>query len=25
AALMQQIGNGVFQTAFTALKHRFGR
>ncbi|MBZ9994339.1 SRPBCC family protein [Mesorhizobium sp. BH1-1-4] len=25
AALMQQIGTGVFQTALTALKHRFGR
>lgn len=25
AALTQQIGNGVFQTALTALKHRFGR
>jgi hypothetical protein len=25
AALMHQIGNGVFQTALTALKHRFGR
>ena len=25
AALMQQIGSGVFQTALTALKHRFGR
>lgn len=25
AALMQQIGNGVFQAALTALKQRFGR
>ena len=25
AALMQQIGNGVFQTAFNTLKKRFGR
>jgi len=25
AALMHQIGNGVFQTALSALKHRFGR
>jgi hypothetical protein len=25
AALMHQIGYGVFQTALTALKHRFGR
>ena len=25
AALMHQIGNSVFQTALTALKHRFGR
>ncbi len=24
-ALLQQIGSGVFQTAFTALKQRFGR
>jgi hypothetical protein len=24
-ALMQQIGIGVFQTALTALKNRFGR
>ena len=25
ATLMHQIGNGVFQAALTALKHRFGR
>jgi hypothetical protein len=25
AALMHQIGNGVFQAALSALKHRFGR